>query len=463
VRCLSAVLRDSHCVACANLHNSLEFNGTDGYGPQTSLVQGPSGNFRGTTWEGGAYGYGTVFKITPDGMLSTLYSFCSEANCADGAISEAPMVLGANASDGNYYGTTEGGGETGVGTVFKITPDRVLTTLYSFCSQTNCTDGEAPYGGLVQANSGTFYGTASEGGAYGYGTVFKITPDGVLTTLYSFCSQANCADGSYPDASLVRGTDGNYYGITLGTVFKITPAGKLTTLHTFTDTYPLGLVQASSGNFYGTTHSGGAYGKGTVFEITPDGVLTTLYSFCAQTNCPDGSAPSAGVVQGTDGNFYGTTQWGGSSSNCSSGCGTLFEITPEGTLSTLHSFDNTDGYIPVGLIQGTDGDFYGTTAGGGAGACVFGGCGTVFRLSVGLGPFVETLPTHGHVGRFVRILGNALTGATSVTFNGTPATWKLDSDTQITTTVPSGATTGNVQVVTPSGTLSSNVAFQVLP
>jgi uncharacterized repeat protein (TIGR03803 family) len=171
------------------------------------------------------------------------------------------------------------------------------------------------------------------------------------------------------------------------------------------------------------------------------------------------------LVQGLNGNLYGTTSEGGTgtSSACFHGCGTVFEITPRGKLTTLHIFDGTDGFGPNGLIQATDGNFYGTTAvGGTSSACVGGiGCGTVFSLGVGLGPFVETRPTFGKVGAAVIILGNHLTGATSVTFNGKAATLRVASSTEITTTVPSGATTGPVKVTTPSRTLTSNVNFRV--
>jgi uncharacterized repeat protein (TIGR03803 family) len=193
-----------------------------------------------------------------------------------------------------------------------------------------------------------------------------------------------------------------------GRVFKMTPSGTLTTLYGFPEPAgPSALVQATDGNFYGTTAGGGANENGTVFQITPSGMLTTLYSFCPQSGCADGSGPEAGLVQGTDGNFYGTASGGGN-------CG-------EPVLD----------------------------------------CGTVFSLSTGLGPFVETLPSSGKVGNAVTILGTNLTGATSVTFKGTAAVFTVVSSSEITTTVPAGATSGIVRVVTPGGTLSSNVPFRV--
>jgi uncharacterized repeat protein (TIGR03803 family) len=465
------------------------FDGTDGFWPYAGLVQATDGNLYGTTVYGGnipcycSYGCGTIFKITPSGTLTTLYSFGSQSGCTDGSLPFAGLV---QATDGNLYGTTYNGGPTlcngyGCGTVFKITPGGVLTTLYSFCSQSGCPDGEFPYAGLVQATDGDFYGTTQFGGANGQGTVFRITPSGTLTTLYSFCSQSGCTDGYRPWAGLVQATDGNFYGTTYaggangqGTVFKITPEGALTTLYSFcsqsdcTDgiSPQAGLVQATDGNFYGTINPGGRLGVGMVFKITPSGTLTTLHSFCSQLDCTDGEFPYAGLVQATDGNFYGTT--GGGGANGYNGYGTVFKITPDGTLTTLYSFCSqsgcTEGPGPRGaLAQATDGSFYGTTAVGGANttACLGNGCGTVFSLSVGLGPFVETHPTSGWVGAAVKILGTNLTGATRVMFNGHAAVFSVVSSSLITTIVPAGVTTGPVEVVTPSGTLTSNRPFRV--
>ena len=459
--------------APATTFNTLvSFHGTNGDEPEfVTLVQGTDGNLYGTTSFGGTNGEGTVFKITPAGTLTTLYSFCSQTGCTDGFNPYAGLV---QATNGNFYGTTGSGGANGFGgTVFEITPAGTLTTLYSFCSQPSCTDGELPEARLVEATNGVLYGTTLDGGAYGVGTVFKITTTGKLTTVYSFCSQPGCTDGYDPYAGLVQATNGNLYGTTgsggdnaSGTIFEITPAGKLTTLYSFCSqtncsdgTFPhAGLVQGSSGNLYGTTEYGGASNDGTVFKITLAGKLTTLYSFCSQTSCTDGEFPQDGLVQATSGNFYGTAEGGGASND-----GTIFEITPAGKLTTVYSFCSqascTDGSLPFGgLAQATSGEFYGTTHGGGAN-----GDGTVFSLSVRLGPFVETLPGAAAVGAEVQILGTNLHGATAVTFNGTPATFTVRSASLIMTHVPTGATTGTVQVTLPSGTLSSNVAFRVLP
>jgi uncharacterized repeat protein (TIGR03803 family) len=424
--------------------------------PDSGLGQGTDGSFYGTTEIGGSDEIGTVFRITPNGTLTTLLSF----DGSDGFLPQAGLVQG---TDGNFYGTTEGGSDSG-GTVFKITPNGTLTTLHRFDGK----DGAFPEAALVQRGDGNFYGTTSEGGAPGYGTVFKITPGGTLTTLHSF----DVADGRGPNG-LVQGTDGSYYGTTAyggvstackatlgcGTIFRIAPDGTLTTLYTFGGMHggmPLaGLVQAADETFYGTTFSGGANSGGTIFRITPSGNLTTIYNFGPGGELSmNGAYPDGALVQANDGSFYGTTYEGGAHA-----AGTIFKITPSGTLTTLHTFDRTDGeYLSAGLTQGTDGTFYGTTSRGGTDDN-----GTVFSLSVGLGPFVEMLPMSGKVGAAVKILGTSLTGATSVTFNGTEADFTVDSHSLITTTVPVGVTSGKVHVTVPRGTLSSNVPFSVRP
>jgi uncharacterized repeat protein (TIGR03803 family) len=445
----------------------VSFDETNGANPNHMvLVQGLDGNLYGTTNGGGANGYGTVFKITPKGGLTMLYSFCSLTNCLDGSGPYAGLV---QATDGNLYGSTTGGGSSsycggGCGTVFRASPQGAVTTLYNFCSQPNCADGTFPVAAMVQAADGNLYGTTSS-------TVFRITLTGKLATLFTF------SRGILP-VGLIQAADGNFYGVTDlegaggGSVFKITPTGVLTTLYTFcaqtrcTDgSGPYaGVIQAFDGNFYGTTIFGGSNGAGTVFKITPQGALTTLYSFCSQPGCLDGSLPFGGLVQGTDGSLYGTTQEGGSSA--SQYDGTAFRITTNGALTTLYNFCSrkgcADGDTPnAGVTQNTNGAFYGTANEGGTSGACLGGCGTVFGLAVGLGPFVRTLPTGGKVGTKVIIEGTSLTGATAVSFDGTAAEFTVVSPTEITTSVPDGATTGKVKVATSAGTLTSNAAFQV--
>jgi len=447
------------------------FDNTNGANPEAGLIQARNGNFYGTTFNGGANGAGTVFRVTPGGTLTTLHSFCSQKNCKDGKNPAAGLI---EATNGGLYGTTALGGANGGGEVFQISPSGTLTTLYSFCPQNGCPDGEYPYAGLIQATDGDFYGTTTGGGVHGAaGTVFQITTTGTLTTLYSFCAKAICIDGKNPRAGLVEATNGDFYGTTVhggtngdsGTVFQIAPNRTLTTLYSFCATINCaagaganpydGLVEGANGALYGTTTGGGVESDyGTVFQITQSGTLTTFLSFVGS----NGAYPYAGLIRATDGNFYGTTEFGGANKK-----GTVFQMTPSGTLTTLYSFcaqtNCTDGDAPdAGLVQATDGNFYGTTEYGGAN-----NVGVVFSLSVGLGPFIKTEPTAGQVGVAVDILGTHLTGATGVTFNGTAAGFTVKSSSEITTSVPVGATTGTVQVVTPGGTLSSNQPFRVLP
>jgi len=242
-------------------------------------------------------------------------------------------------------------------------------------------------------------------------------------------------------------------------VFSLTLSGNLTTLHSFDFTdgsFPIALIQASDGNFYGTTFEGGANLAGTVFKMTPSGAFTILYNFCSLPGCPDGVTPATGLVQATDGNFYGTTTLGGNYN------GTIFQITPSGKLTTVHAFNGSDGCDPRGaLVQHTDGKLYGTTFTGGT-VCGFGD-GTAFSLDMGLAPFVTFVLNSAKTGQAAQILGQGLTGTTTVLFNGVSAGFTVMSDTFLVASVPTGATTGYVTVTTPSGTLTSNVQFHVLP
>jgi len=442
----------------------------DGRNPYASLVQGANGDLYGVTegggaGTGGAGSGGTLFKITAAGKLTTLYNFCSQPSCTDGGFPGAELLL---ATDGNFYGVTEGGGAGAGsgGTVFKTTAAGKLTTLHNFCSQPSCSDGGAPNTGLVQATNGNFYGTTYYGGVYGnYGTAFEITPSRVFTSLHSFCALGlPCPDGFQPNG-LIQATDGNLYGTTRrgnndnisdGTFFQLTLSGTLNTrayIYNPNGRFPnSALVQAANGNFYGTGDQGGEFGYGSAFEITPGGTVSTLYFFCqVDPSCSDGNDPNT-LILAPDGNFYGTTELGGANNS-----GSVFQITSTGQLTTLHSFTGTDGAVPFGLLLDTDGTFYGTTSQGGPNLQ-----GTIFSLATGLGPFIKTIPTSGQVGTKVTILGTNLTGATAVHFNGTAATFKVVGSSAIKTTVPVGATSGTVTVTTAGGaTLNSNVAFQV--
>jgi uncharacterized repeat protein (TIGR03803 family) len=346
------------------------------------------------------------------------------------------LVQGVN---GNFYGVTEfgggdprecgggdprecGGGDprecgVGCGTAFEVTSAGKLTTLHVFCGGSSCPEGALPMAGLVRASNGNFYGTTYSRGKYQEGAIFEITPSGKVTALYGFCPQIGCADGRSPESALIQASDGNLYGVTPfggtlngGTAFKITLSGALTTIYNSNQTLLSALTQGSDGNFYGSTWTGGAASDGSVYQLTPTGGFTTLYGFCEETDCTDGSLPDAGVMQATNGLFYGLTVRGGA---YTADCG--------------------------------------------------GGCGTVYSISTGLGPFVQASPNFGASEHVISILGNNLTGTTSVTFNGTAATFHVVSPTYIKATVPTGATTGTIEVTTPSGTLTSNMAFQVLP
>lgn len=463
--CAATVLASS-----AQLTTLVDFKGPNG-GRPSNLTQGFDGNLYGTTVFGGTHKLaGTVFKMTATGKLTTLHEFCSVVSagqCDDGY---GPLVGLTLATDGSLYGTNTDGGpfHANYGTTFSITEDGELTALFDFPGYPN---GWAPQG-LVHAANGNFFGVTYYGGPncasqLGCGTFYETTPEGALTTLYSFCSLAKCADGSNPYATPVQGANGNFYGTTVsqgagccGTIYEITPGGVLTTLHSFNGPDGVSaqtLIQGIDGNFYGTTSLGGSSGFGTIFKITSKGVFTTLHNFCTQASCADGSGPRW-LLQATDGNFYGVASDGGADDG-----GTLFEMTPEGTVTTLYNFCSqancSDGIFPVGIMQATDGNFYGTTTEGG----VISGSGTVFRFSSGLGPFVALVRNSGAVGQSSGILGQGLIGTTAVFLNGTPVGFSVVSDTYIQATVPAGATSGYVMVDTPSGTLTSNVVFHVIP
>jgi uncharacterized repeat protein (TIGR03803 family) len=437
------------------------FNGTNGAWPSYgSLIQGIDGDLYGTTGFGGASSAGTIFKVSPTGRLTTLYSFCPQTGCADGSVPYAGLLQTDN---GNLYGTTYEGG-LGYGTVFELTPGGGFTTLHTFCSKTNCTDGLWPSQGLIQAQEQEIYGLA-------FGELYELTPTDAFRN-------PPVATGM---KQMIQATDGNFYGVGVAknhlyAIMELTKTGQLLTLYTFCvvkgcpdGTEPTALMQAANGAFYGTTTYGGRFNAGTVFafdSITKE--FRTLHNFCSQANCADGAVPYAGLIEGTDGNFYGTTTGGGSGVNAGPipGEGTVFQITPSGALTTLHTFclqsgNCSDGAGPLdALVQGTDGNFYGTTYG--LQNCP-GNCGTIFQISMGLPPFVRPIPNFAKVGRVVGIMGDDLTGATSVTFNGIPASFKVVSRTYIKVEVPRGATTGAIGVTTPGGVLSSNARFRVLP
>ncbi len=313
--------------------------------------------------------------VSPAQTLTTIYNFCPQLNCPDGADPAASLIL---ASDGNFYGTTLMGGASSGGTIFKMTPAGAITTLHSFAGP----EGYHPYAPLVQGHDGNFYGTANSGGAHSIGSVFKITPSGTFTALHFF--NYTYGEGGYP-GPLVAGSDGYFYGVTsnggdnnLGTVFQISADGStFNTLYYFASSVgkqPSGaLLQGRDGNFYGVSPLGGSNGYGTVFRITPSGAASVIYTFCPQGDCTAGGSPNGALLQTSDGNFYGGAGGG------TYGGGVIFKVTPGGALTTLHSFNRTDGLNPNGtLVRGSDGNFYGTTVQGGAH-----GDGTAFQITPG--------------------------------------------------------------------------------
>jgi len=442
------------------------------------IAQGHDGNLYSTAPNGGCDLGGAAFKITPKGKLTVLHSFGSQTG--DGDFPFSGLTLG---TDGDFWGTAEAGGTGLVGNIFNMSASGKVADFNVF-GGTNQVNGNTPISPPVQGMDGSFFGTASDGGDItkctygngGCGVIYRITPSGKYKVLYTF-EQIN--DGANSDAPLVLGTDGNFYGTTVlggsigstfvngGVIFRITPSGKYTVLYTFCSQVNCddgfnpfdGLVQGSDGNFYGTTSAGGlgvgGIREGVVFKITPTGKYTVLYSLCNQLGCTDGGVPYGGLVQGTDGNFYGTTVGGGTKTY-----GVIFQLTPQGKYTVLYNFDSTTGAYPKGtLVQNTNGTLYGEAQNGGSV-----NAGVFYSLDMKLNPFVSLVAWYGEVGQTVEILGQGLTGTSKVSFNGTLATsFTVVSDTYLTTAVPAGATTGPVTVTTPGGTLSSSRKFLVTP
>jgi uncharacterized repeat protein (TIGR03803 family) len=365
-----------------NIVHSFSNTTTDGGFPSASLIETADGVFFGTTTEGGPSGTGTIFKMTPAGTVTTLHTF---GDVPDGEFPSGPLL---HASDGNFYGTTSGGGPAFGGTVFRMTPDGHVTILKTFDLFGSGPEGHNPSGGLIEATNGYLYGTTTNGGASNRGTVFKMTLDGTVTTLHEFA----ITDGAIPQASMLQGADGNFYGTTMsgggglgcggigcGTVFRMTPDGVVTVIHAFQgagtdgDSPQTHLIQARDGNFYGTTYLGGGDNAGIVFRVTPLGALTVVHEFQSLT---EGFNPRD-LIQAIDGYFYGTTKYGPGRGCGGFGCGSVFRMAPGGAITTIHTFTGTpDGANPyAGLVEASDTTLYGTTSSGGD---VFEG--TVFRL-----------------------------------------------------------------------------------
>ncbi len=375
------------------------FDGTNGLDPTSGVTLGTDGNFYGTTFFGGAQNDGVLFQLTPSGRYTILHEFTGGS---DGQWPEAPPI---QAADGSLYGSTlEGPGVTGA-TIYRYSKSGGFSTMLTL-SQQQANAIEAP---LMQASDGSLYGTSYSGGANGCGGVFVLNTSGALLNTFSF----PCSPGP---------------GSSLGA-----------------------LVQTSDGNFYGTTERGGNRGNGTIFKMNSKGVFSVLYNF--EGPVADGKYPDGGLVLATDGNFYGSTALGGEL-----GLGTLYEISPTGGYKMLYSFTPTIGeFVEGSLVQHTNGKLYGTASAGGRQ-----GVGTIYSLDLGLGPFIAFVVPAGKPGKTTQILGQGLTGSTGITFNGVPATsFSVVSDTYMTAVVPTEATNGPVVVMTPTGTLTSNVSFHV--
>jgi len=363
------------------------------------------------------------------------------------------------ATDGKFYGTTNVSGTLGLGTIFKMSQEGSVTRLHDF---TGGSDGANPLAAPIQSVKGDyFYGTTSKGSPEFLedGTVYRITKYGNFTLLHTF----RRFDGAQPNAQLVQGTDYYFYGTTRfggegdnGTIFRISSSGDFKVLVNFDGTngeFPYsGLIQANDGNFYGVAYSGGSFGvEGVLFRMSPNGTLTVLHNF---TGGSDGATPIAGLVQASDGKLYGTNVRGGKN-----GYGVLFRATLAGDVVPLHDFAVATGIGSFGtLLQHTNGILY-----GGAGSGGKFGKGVFYSLDAGLPPFVTYLPTYGRPGALVQILGQGFTDTSEVFFNGTPATFKLVYPTYIRAIVPDGATSGPITVTTANGTLTSNKVFIVHP
>jgi uncharacterized repeat protein (TIGR03803 family) len=418
-----------------------------------TLVQGSNGALYGTTYDGGSKGMGTIFSVTTSGTFTLLHSFVG--GDSDGANPTGGLTLGSN---GDFYGTTQQGGSLSQGVVFQMTPTGTVTILHSFDSST---DGAFPWGPPILASNGNLYGTTA-GSKNDNGLVYQITTSGTFTTI----SDLTSTYGTSPIASPVQGVDGYLYipvseGGTdfCGTVLQMTTAGVVNNSFDFPcdagGATPLGpLVQNANGDFYSTTQDGGTYGQGTIYQITTGLVETVLHSFGGMLT--DGEYPAAGLLLATDGNYYGAAAEGGAWDD-----GTLFNINTSGTYTQLYSFNNSANLMQMSPlsppVQDTNGMLYGVTEFGGTA-----NVGTVYSLNMGLAAFVNSPLFAGKEGSSVLILGENLTGSSEVTFDGTRAGFKVQSNTQITATVPKGATTGYIKVTTPSGVRQSRKEFQVI-
>jgi uncharacterized repeat protein (TIGR03803 family) len=415
--------------------------------PQGPPVQGRDGKLYAET----DFSTPTVFKEQTNGNTALLYNFGFAISSP-----EVPVLLG---NDGNWYGTTEGPGlfpEGGL--LYRISPDGVYTILHSFSTTTN---GAAAVGSVIEVN-GKLYGTTvgDNLGVVGPSVYSYDLSTGTFATVYEFNSSQLFFIGS----ALLHASDGNLYGLGsasdhCGAAFKMTPSGKLLNIYSFDCSLDVGineinapLVEGSDGNFYGTGEKGGSGGSGSVFKMDRSGNVSVLHYFGADN---DGINPGTGLVAATDGNLYGTTTYG----QGNAGNGIIYQISTSGNYQQIYLWSGFN-RTPWGIFQDTDGKFYGYLIFGGGAH----GTGAFYSLDMDLGPFITFVSSTGAVGQVVQILGQGLTGSSGVTFNGVPATkFTVAKDTFMTAVVPSGATTGPVVVTTPTGTLTSNKSFSVMP
>jgi uncharacterized repeat protein (TIGR03803 family) len=443
-------------------------------GPWSGLTMGTNGNFYGTTSSGGTHGAGTVFITTPTGSTTFPYNFTAGAD--DGAPEAAP-VLGL---DGNLYGTATEiyAGTNGV--AYKITPAGKLTVIHTF----DYTHGSTPYQ-LILGLDGYFYGVTRAGGTSGFGVIYRMSKGGMVKVLHNFTGYPN--DGNLPVGTLAQDKNGTLYGTTYlggskntGTVFKISPAGTgYAVLHNFDRSIDIndganplsGPTVGTDGNLYGNTNAGGSKNAGSLFKITPAGAYTPLYSFCSVT-CLDGFGPQVSLIQHTNGKFYADAS--GNSLNP----GVLFSLDVGlAPFVKLVLFSGKVGQSIQILGQG----FTGTTSvkvGGTSAtfsivsdtyltAIVPAGTSGPVTVTTGSGtltsdkkyivvPTISGLsPTTGPVGSNVVISGTGLIQASKVTFGSKAASFVVNSDKQITATVPTGAVTSKITVTTPGGKATS--------
>jgi uncharacterized repeat protein (TIGR03803 family) len=393
-----------------NLNSAMYRLSTDGsfeelysypMGTQGGVTLASDGYYYGTLLEGGTFGRGVLFRISQSGIYTDLHDF------GGGSDGSAPMIPPIEGADGNLYGATPGDVAGGPWTVYKYTKSGDFTTIYSV------SENQYFVSPLIQDTDGNLYGTTEVGAAHNCGEIFKLNTAGVLLLAYSFPCDSN---GGYPVAPLTEADDGNFYGV--------------------------------------TSYSQG--GHGTIFKMTPGGTVSTIYNFLGGS---DGAQPFAGLLQATDRYLYGSTTMGGGTGCGMTGCGTLFRISTTGAYAQVYAFDQSVGQFPsAAMTQHTNGLLYATTISGGKHSK-----GSVVSLNVGLAPSVLLLPATGKPGRTVQILGQKLTGTTSVKFNGVPSkSVTVISDTYIRAVVPGQASSGTVVVTTPTATIESNKPFHIL-